>query len=182
MKTLFLASFTGGLLLGVYLMARGVEKRRRGAPDIPLAGPAEPKAILSLPMVAAFATIFGATGYLLSRFTDLGPAARVAIAAAVGLGGAFGALALVAAWAVPSARQEVVDERYLLQGHFARVTSAIAGAEPGAIVYEVNGTRYAAKALSVDGTPVDADTEVVIERVEDGVAYVEPWARVEERL
>ena len=83
---------------------------------------------------------------------------------------------------VPSARDEVVDERYLLQGHFARVTSAIAGSEPGAIVYEVNGTRYATKALSVDGTPVDADTEVVIERVEDGVAYVEPWARVEERL
>jgi hypothetical protein len=76
----------------------------------------------------------------------------------------------------------VVDERYLLQGHPARVTAAIAADTPGAIVYEVDGTRHTVQALALDGAPVAVETDVVIERVENGLAYVEPWDSVEERL
>ena len=32
------------------------------------------------------------------------------------------------------------------------------------------------------GPPIEADVEVVIDRLEDGVAYVESWAVVEQRL
>jgi hypothetical protein len=42
--------------------------------------------------------------------------------------------------------------------------------------------KYATPALSLDGTAVAAGTEVVIDRLEEGVAYVEPWVQVEQRL
>jgi membrane protein implicated in regulation of membrane protease activity len=184
MQYFFLTSFIAGLLAGVYAMFRGVERRRRGpaAARGPIGKEPEAQAIVSLPMAAAFATVFGATGYLLGRATTLGPLSRVGIAAAVGAAGAAGALALVAAWAVPSAREDVVDERFLLMGHVARVTSPIGAGAAGTIAFEHDGTPHAIMARSMDGAPLEAGTEVVIERVEGDVAYVEPWARVEERL
>lgn len=184
MQHLFLTLFIAGLLTGVYALFRGVERRRRGPVDGPIGKEPEPSAMLSLPMAAAFATVFGLAGYLLGRFTTLGSASRVLVAAAVGAAGAMGALALVAAWAVPSARAEEVDERFLLMGQVARVTGAIGGGagSAGTIAFELDGTRHAIRALSMDGAPLETGTEVVIERVEDGIAYVEPWARVEERL
>lgn len=182
MQYVFLTAFIGGLLAGVYAMFGGVERRRRAPAEGPIGSEPEGEAIVSLPMAAAFATVFGATGYLLGRATLLGPAGRLGIAAAVGAAGAAGALALVAAWAVPGARDEVVDERFLLMGHVARVVQPIGENEAGRIAFEHGGTRHAITARSMDGKPLESGTEVVIERVEGDVAYVEPWARVEERL
>ena len=70
----------------------------------------------------------------------------------------------------------------MLQGHLARVLGAIGPADAGQISYDVDGARYAARAVSIDGQAVPAGTEVVIERIEDGIAYVEPWSAVERRL
>jgi hypothetical protein len=79
-----------------------------------------------------------------------------------------------------------VDDRYLLQGHPARVTAAIPGAGHGGaggeIEYESDGRRYVLRARSWDDSAIAAGAEVAIERVEDGVAYVEQWAVVETRL
>lgn len=181
MRFLFLGSLTLGLLLGVFAMLHGVERRTAGAAAL-LAPPAATRARLNLPLIAAFATLFGLIGYLLHRYTTLPMAARVSIAAASGGIGILGALALIARWAVPSARRDVVDERYLLQGHPARVTVPIGTDRPGEVSYDVDGTPYASPALSVDGAAVPVDTDVVIERVEHGTAYVEPWIQVEKRL
>jgi hypothetical protein len=52
----------------------------------------------------------------------------------------------------------------------------------GEIAYVVGGKRYATAAQSLDGTPVAVGTDVVIDRVENGVAYVERWVQVEQRL
>jgi membrane protein implicated in regulation of membrane protease activity len=38
------------------------------------------------------------------------------------------------------------------------------------------------KATSIDNEPVDAGTEVVIERIEGDMAIVEKWSSVERRL
>jgi membrane protein implicated in regulation of membrane protease activity len=38
------------------------------------------------------------------------------------------------------------------------------------------------RARSLDDASVDEGTEVVIERIEGDLAYVEPWVQVEERL
>ena len=67
---------------------------------------------------------------------------RLVIAAAVGIAGVVGAIVLIAKWAVPSAMQEEVDERYLLQGHLALVTRAIGASAYGEIRYDEGGTTY----------------------------------------
>jgi membrane protein implicated in regulation of membrane protease activity len=188
MSVVFVACFVAGLVLAVYVMLHGVERpttpsgvaphEARGGYD-----PAsEPSPMLNAQNAAAFVTAFGACGYLLTRFTSLGAIATVAIAAAAALGMALASASLLAAWVIPGARREEVDERYLLQGHPARVTAAIGGADDGEITYEVDGRGFQVRARSWDGAPIDAGADVAIERVEGGVAYVERWAQVEARL
>ena len=109
------------------------------------------------------------------------------------------ALALVsgaAAWwlvqrsaAAPSTDPED-DPRYRLQGHVARVIepieSANDGTSRGRIAFEFDGQRHELRARWTPGDWDEefgrADREVVIERVDGDVAYVEPWAVVEQRL
>ena len=129
-----------------------------------------------------FATAFGVTGYLLMRYAPLTTLSDILIAAAVGVAGAVGALTLVAAWAIPAAKAEVVDERYLLQGAFARVTAVSERGMSGTVVYESEGRSHTARAAPLEGCRLEVGGDVVIERIEDNVAYVEPWARVEARL
>jgi hypothetical protein len=181
MSPLFLGALLLGLLLGVFAMLHGVERRPAGK-GAGAGAPAEPSARLNLPTIAGFATVFGAAGYLLLRYSTLSTAVVLVVAAVIGAAGAAGAVAIVAKWAVPGAAHDVEDPRYLLQGHLARVTSAIQGTGQGEIAYVVDGVRHVSPAASLDGAPVPADTEVVIERIEDGVAHVERWAVVEERL
>jgi membrane protein implicated in regulation of membrane protease activity len=189
MSAVFLAAFIAGLLLGVYAMIRGVERPARGTSEIPLDafGRAldEARTSLRAPVAASFATVFGATGYLIGRYTSMGVPGRLIIAGIAGGIAVGAAILLIARWIVPAAKEDVVDERFLLQGHLARVSAPIRGGAPadvGEVTYEIGGTRYAAKARSIDDTPVDLGTEVVIERVEDGVIIVEPWVQVEQRI
>lgn len=188
MSPLFLGALLLGLLLGVFAMLHGVERRPAGhAPSpapLPATGNASdaPAARLNLPLIAGFATTFGAAGYLLLRYSFLSSVIVLALAALVGAAGAVGAVAVVAKWAVPGAAHDVEDPRYVLQGHLARVTRPIEGTRSGEIAYVVDGVHYVSPATSLDGAAVPADTDVVIERIEDGVAHVERWAVVEERL
>lgn len=192
---LFIAAFIAGLLLGVRVMLHGVERPApppARAPHEPGSGydpTTEPSPLLNAGNAAAFLSVFGMVGYLVTRFSDLALPATVAVALAAGGGAVALSIALLAAWAIPGARREVVDERYLLQGHPATVTRAIAGddataggAADGEIVYESDGRRWTVPARSWDGAPIPPGDDVVIERVEGGVAYVEAWAQVETRL
>lgn len=189
MSAVFVLCFVAGLVLAVYVMLHGVE--RRSAPSAPSAvapheasgeyDPAtEPSVVLNAQNVAAFVAAFGACGYLVRRFTDLGTAGTLALALIAGAGVATISASLLAAWVLPGARHEQVDERYLLQGHPARVTQTIG--DEGEIAYEVDGRRFSVRARSWDGMPIDVGADVAIERVEGGVAYVERWAQVEARL
>lgn len=187
----FLGAFLLGLILAVRYMIIGVEKASRSAPPGPPAvaafrGPrestAEYRTRVALPAIAGFAAAFGLVGYALTRLTAFGPVARLVLASAAGLIGAGAAVALILSWAVPSARREVVDERFTLMGHLARVTRAIGATQAGEIEYEVDGVRYTLSARGLEGEALAAGTEVVIERVENGYAYVEPWLQVEKRL
>ncbi len=168
MPTFFLASFIAGLVVSVFAMLHGVERRSGFA--------------INRAMVAGFATLFGAVGYPLIHSTGLRQGPILLIAGFAGAVGAAIALALVVGWAIPSARAEVIDERFLLQGSFARVTAVAADGATATISYVVDGVTHSALARGLDGIRLDAASDVVIERVEDGVAYVEPWAQVEARL
>ena len=190
MVYLFLGSLLVGLVLGVIAMLVGVE-RRPTAPSASAALVTRESAVAAstaisarfhFPIVAPFATTFGGVGYLITRYSTLGSAGRIVIAAIAGGLAAAGAVTLVARWAVPAARRDVPDERFLWQGLPARVASPIGAANPGRIVLEVDGTRQAVLAVSLNGDPIAQGSDVVIERIEDGIAFVESWAAVERRL
>lgn len=185
MSIVFLVAFVAGLLIAVFAMLHGVERQQAGAPSVASAtDPATvlPQARVNVPLTAAFFAIAGATGYLLSRYTTLSVVVRLAIACAVGISGAFGAVALVTKWALPAAARDVEDPRYVLQGRPARVTQAIGTSSFGEVLLELEGVTRSLRASSLDGSAIAAGQEVVIDRVEDDVAFVELWTRVEERL
>lgn len=167
-------------------MIRGVERinRRGDSPELDSLGRTlgTARMALSVPMVGAFVGTFGITGYLLWRYSGLSDGLQLGGAAVAGAVASILGTRAISRWATQAAEHDVVDERYLLQGHPAQVVAPIAPAKPGQIAYVVGEKRYAAAAQSLDGTEVAAGTDVVIDRVEDGIAYVEPWAQVEQRL
>jgi hypothetical protein len=137
---------------------------------------------VNLPMLGVAATLFGLVGYPLVAYSALGAAVSVAIATIVAVAGAAAMLGVIAGWAVPSALRSPQDERYLLQGHLATVTRVIRGDDPGEIAYEHDGHRHTVDARSLDGKMIAAGVDVVIERVENAIAYVELWSTIERQL
>lgn len=182
----FLGSFLVGLLLLVASMLWGVERAPKG-PVSHASGQGQAiRARLTIPNLGAFAALFGATGYLLHRHAGMEAVGTLLLAALLGVLGVVAASLVIARWAVPGVAAEVVDERYLLQGHPARITRVLAADDGGSLAYEIsyeNGGRWhTARARSLDDAPLPEGAEVVIERVEDGWAWFEPWAVVEKRL
>ncbi len=173
MRYLFLLSLLIGLLIGVRSMLVGIDRRERRK---------RWSAYLNLPTFASFATVFGAAGYLLGRFTPLGTVGVVSLSSVLATAAAATSMLLIAGWAVPSAARIQPDERFALQGHPGRVTRAIPEGGDGEITYEFMTVRHVTRARSLDGSAVPNDTEVVIERIEDEVAYVELWANIERQL
>jgi hypothetical protein len=64
----------------------------------------------------------------------------------------------------------------------ARVTKSIGPDVDGEVTFEFGGDRKLLRARGSVGGTIAADTDVVIERVEADVAYVEAWSDVEKRL
>jgi membrane protein implicated in regulation of membrane protease activity len=175
----FVAALILGLLLAVRAMLLGVERRRTpfGTPS-----PATPNVRFSTPVVSAFAVTFGAAGYLLTRPGRMSAAAGTIVALLVGIiAGAF-AVRVVRRAAAFVPEHDPDDPRYVLQGHVATVTAPIGPGSDGEIAYVVEGMHHTVRARGLDGSIADRGVEVVIERIEDNVAYVEPWVEVEKRL
>lgn len=176
MKVLYLAAFIGGLLLAVRIMIAGVERPRDSSPR------GERSFRLSPPVLVAFSIVFGAVGYVLTQNQSRTIATRALIA--VVLGGAASVLAaqLVRRWWKVVPEHDVDDERYVLQGQVARVTKPIHGDVEGEVTFEFGNEHRSVRARDLDGGSIMADAEVVIERIENDVAYVESWQEVEKRL
>jgi hypothetical protein len=179
LTVVFVAALILGLLFAVRAMLLGVERRRTlfGTPS-----PMTPSVRFSTPVVSAFAITFGAAGYLLTRPGRMSTAAGTIVALFVGtIAGAF-AVRLVRRAAAFVPEHDPDDPRYVLQGHVATVTAPIGPGSDGEIAYVVEGRRHTVRARGLDGSIADRGVEVVIERIEDDVAYVEPWVEVEKRL
>lgn len=175
----FVAALILGLLLAVRAMLLGVERRRTplGAPP-----PSTPSVRFSTPVVSAFAITFGAAGYLLTRPGRMGAATGTIVALLIGTSAGIFAVRLVRRAAAFVPEHDPDDPRYVLQGHVATVTAPIRPGGDGEITYVVEGKRHTVCARGLDGSIADRGVEVIIERIEDNVAYVEPWVEVEKRL
>ncbi len=176
-----------GLVLGVFAMLFGTERRVQPAlaPHERISDhnrAAEPSPVFNLASIAAFAFGFGLTAYLVTRYSSLPTAGQVVLAGVAGATAMGLQTILIARWAIPSARAEHVDERFLLQGTIARTTRDLPAASIGEIAYALDGSSYQLPARSIDGSALTSGADVVIDRVEHGVAFVESWAHVEARL
>ncbi|HWH52416.1 MAG TPA: NfeD family protein [Gemmatimonadaceae bacterium] len=176
MTYVYLASFVAGLLLGVRIMIYGVERPREESPS------GERSFRLSPAVIVAFTLIFGLVGYPLSRFGAVSAGATAATAAVLGVVAAIVAARLVRKWWTITPEHDVDDERYVLQGHLARVTKPLGADVEGEVSFEVGSEQRVVRARSLDTARLAAGTEVVIERIDGDVAYVEAWADVEKRL
>ena len=172
-KVLFLATFAAGLGLAVYAMLHGVERSRvREGRKI--------SATFNAPTASAIAIIAGAIGYLLVTQTGLGILSVIGIAMGAAAVVAAGMITLMARWALPYSGAAAEEDS--MQGQVALVISPIFPTSPGTIVFTTNGLQQTLAAESVQGSAIPRDTEVVIDTVKDGIAKVELWSVVEQRL
>jgi hypothetical protein len=133
-------------------------------------------------VAAAFAFGFGAIGYPLALQTALPAWAIILIAVGGGALVISGMILLLAQWALRATSAQLLGADDEIQGQLATVSREIAAAGTGEISYDRLGKplQVPARALSSNILPVGA--EVVIDRIENGVAFVEEWATVEQRL
>ncbi len=185
METLFLACFVFGALFTVasFLLGfggtHGAGALHHGAAaphghvgghggngqqDLPLANASS---------LLAFLTLFGAVGYILSRY-----AAWLLVPTLVGA-----VLAGVAGWVlialllrqVLAGGREMDPDEYRLEGTIGQVTVSIPAAGAGEIVYTKAGSTRSEAARGLDGRPIARGTEVVVTSYARGFATVQPW-------
>jgi hypothetical protein len=177
LQIFFLTAFIGGLILAVFAMLHGVEyaRRRRNRSRAP-------SAFFNLPAVAAFAVGFGAVGYPLVSRTRLPGWGIILIAISGGALAITGMITLLARWALHGLSAPFASDDHEIQGQLAVVTRDITPTQEGEISYEHLGMRELTPARSLGASVVPKGSEVVIDRIEDGVAFVEEWIVVEQRL
>lgn len=128
---------------------------------------------LNFGTVAAFLTWFGGGGYLLTRYASFWSGLGLALATAIGLGGAAVVFAFLSKLVSPHENLDADD--YQIVGVLGRVTSGIRDGGTGEIVYSQEGTRRTCGARSENGSGIVKGTEVVVTRYEKGLAYVRRW-------
>lgn len=175
MTSLYLTAFIAGLLLGVRAMFFGAERRAATA------GAAMPLR-RSEPAAVTFLIAFGVAGYLIGRRDAPSDGIVAGLALVIGTVAALAGTRLAIAMARMTPEHDPDDPRFLLQGHTAVVTVTIPARGQGAITLPDEGTSRVVPARAIDDDAIAAGEEVCIERVDGGVATVERWALVEQRL
>ena len=177
-EIVFYACISGfGLLATVYAMLHGTvrEGREPGAIRFPIAG-------FNAPVIGSALIAFGAAGYLLTKYYQFDTIVVFVIAAVAAAASWVAVTVLMARWAIRGPLNDPHEELEELQGTIATVTTPITPTEPGEIAYSFRGAPATARARSLSGEAVPAGTDVVIDRIEDGIADVELWSVVEQRL
>lgn len=174
LQVVFLASFIGGLLLAVFAMLHGIEHARRNRSRAP-------SAFVNLPAVAAFAVGFGAAGYPIVTHSRLPSWAILLIAIGSGALAITGMITLLARWALRDAGP-LSGHHDEIQGQLAVISREITTGSTGEITYEVLGQQLRIPARALSERPMAVGAEVVIDRIENGMAFVEEWSVVEQRL
>lgn len=121
--------------------------------------------------ITAFLAWFGGGGMVLHQLTAW---TEVAIVAG-SLGSGFLGGSLVNRFLGLILTRERPLQATTLIGAIGRVTSRIREGGTGEIVFAINGTRKVSAARSDSGGEIDKGAEVVIVRMEKGIAYVSTW-------
>lgn len=169
--------FGVGLLVSVYGMLNGTVRNggEPGAMRLPIAG-------FNTPVIGVALIAFGAVGYLFTRYSQVDTIVVIIAAIVAGAAGWVGITILMAKWALRGSLSNPQEEIEELQGTVATVTRSISSTEPGEISYSFRGKPTTIAARNISGDPIAMGTEVVIDRIENGIADVELWSIVEQRL
>jgi hypothetical protein len=166
-----------GLLVCVYAMLYGTVRagREPSAVRFPMAG-------FNAPVIGAALVAFGAVGYLVTKYSQIDTIVVFVAAVVAAAAGWIGMTVLMARWALRGSLNDPHEEIEELQGTVATVTHAISPTELGEISYSFRGAPTRVPARSIHPGTMPVGTEVVIDKIIDGVADVELWSIVEERL
>jgi uncharacterized membrane protein len=166
--------FIGGLLLSVRVMVAGVER-----------GVADGQLIVRTRWVilAGGATLAGFIGSVLVRL-DVAVVTMLVAVLGGAVAGAWSAQWLVRRAAAMPLSDHEFDPRFELQGVPATVVVPIPADGEGLVQLPAGLSlrEDAIPARSLDGAPIASGMEVGVERIEDGVAFVEAWSAIEARL
>lgn len=124
--------------------------------------------------VLAFLAWFGGVGYLARHGLGWYSVVSIVVGVAGGLAGAAVIFWFLARFVRPMEGELRADD-YRLPGTIAQVTSSIRAGGTGEILYQQAGVRQVAAARSVDGAAIPRGVDVVVLRIERGIAYVESW-------
>lgn len=136
--------------------------------------------LFNVSSLLAFITWFGGVGYIARN--GLGLWAWLAIL--IGLVGGLAGAAVISWFLIRFLRRnskELDPKDWEQVGVIGRVSSSIRESGYGEIVYEQNGIRQVASAKGEGARAIPRSTEIVILRVEKGVAIVQPFEELLER-
>jgi len=140
-----------------------------------------PSPFFNLPAIAAFAVGFGAAGYPLESRSRLPFWTILLIAIASGALAITGMITLLAQWALRDAGPHSTEHDEV-QGQLAVVSQEIESGGAGEITYDYLGGQLRVPARALGERSMQVGAEVVIDRIENGIAFVEEWSVVEQRL
>ena len=122
----------------------------------------------------AFLAWFGGTGYILTKYSNLVAIASLGLATLAGL--VSGSIVFKFMVKLMHSNETQLNEAdYRVEGSLCTVTMPIRANGTGEVVFLLGGVRRSAGARTDDGKPIEKGAEVVIERHEDGIAYVRRW-------
>jgi len=125
--------------------------------------------------IMAFLAWFGATGYLLTKYSSLVALTALALSALSGLVG--GGIVFYFLAGVMLRHEHVLEDAdFEMVGVIGRVSGRVLPDGVGEILFEQNGRTKHCGARSTDGVAIERDIEVVVTRFERGIAWVKPWA------
>jgi len=124
--------------------------------------------------ITAFLAWFGGTGYLLTRYSSLVVTLVLVVSIVLGQVGASVVFLFIAKVLLKHSR-ELDPADYERVGVLGRVTSPIRAGGTGEIIFSQEGARQTCGARSESGEAMARETEVIITRYEQGIAYVRRW-------
>ena len=125
--------------------------------------------------MTAFLAWFGGAGLALHQLTAWAELGIATAAAAAGLAGGSSVNRFLGALI---AREKPLQSTTLI-GVIASVTSPIREGGTGEIVFVLNRTRKVSAARSDSGVAIDKGDEVVVVRMDKGIAYVSTWEELQ---
>ncbi len=135
--------------------------------------------LLNPSCLAVFLAWFGGAGYLLNKYSGFLLWLNLAIAAALGLAGAW-ILAQFLTWLMRNERV-MNPADYDMVGVLGRVSSTIRADGVGEVIYLREGVRRSLNAKSETGVPIARGEEVIVTHFEKGIAFVRTWEAMTQR-